>query len=154
MVGAALLSTFHLLALAVGLPGVVMRGRALKRLATDPSAVDDVFFADNLWGVASLVWIATGLARMLGDFEKGSAFYLGSHAFQVKLGLLGVAMLLELWPMVTFIRWRVRQKRGLPLDTSASPVLARINAVEVGLTLAIPFVASMMARGIGYRWFA
>lgn len=154
MVGAALLSTFHLLALALGLPGVVMRGRALRRLATDPAAVDDVFFADNLWGLAALLWIGTGLARMLGDFEKGSAFYLNSHSFLVKLGLLGAAFLLELWPMITFIRWRVRKAKGLPVDTSKHALLWRINTAEVALTLVIPFVASLMARGIGFTWFA
>ncbi|MBL8919614.1 MAG: DUF2214 family protein [Myxococcaceae bacterium] len=154
MLGAALLSTFHLLALAVGLPGVVMRGRALRRLATDPSAVDDVLFADNLWGLAALAWIGTGLARMLGDFEKGPGFYLSSDSFLVKLGLLGVAMTLELWPMVTFIRWRVKKAKGQPLDTSKARALATVNSVEVGLTVAIPFVASMMARGIGFTWFA
>ena len=154
MLGAALLSTFHLLALAIGLPGVVLRGRALERLTKDPAALDDVFFADNLWGLAALGWIGTGLARMLGDFEKGSAFYLNSHSFLVKLGLLGVAMTLELWPMVTFIRWRVRKAKGQPVDTSAARALAKVNRVEVVITLAIPFVASMMARGIGFTWFA
>lgn len=154
MLGAALLSTLHLLALALGLPGVVMRGRALTRLATDPAAIDDVFYADNLWGLASLLWIGTGLARMFGDFEKGSAFYLNSHSFLVKLGLLGVAMTLELWPMITFIRWRIRKAKGQPVDTSSARRLALVNRVEVALTLAIPFIASMMARGIGFTWFA
>ncbi len=153
MLGAALLSTLHLLGLVLSLSGIVLRGAALRRLVKDPGAVDAVFFADNLWGLSALVVIGTGLARTFGAFEKGSGFYLNSHSFLVKMGLLGVVALLELWPMVTFLRWRVRQARRQSLDTSNALALARVNMVQIGVTLVIPFVASMMARGIGFAWF-
>lgn len=154
MYGSALLSTFHLLALAIGLPAVVLRGRALRRLVTAPTELAPVLAADNVWGLAALVWIGTGLARVFGGFEKGSAFYLNSGAFWLKMGLLAVLFVLELWPMVTFIRWRIREAKGLPIDTSSSLSLYRLNAVEVVLTLAMPFVASLMARGLGFTWFS
>lgn len=154
MVGAALLSTFHLLALAIGLPSVVLRGRALKRLQTSPAETGAVLAADNVWGLAALLWIGTGLARVFGGFEKGSTFYLNSGAFWLKMALLAGVFLLELWPMATFIRWRIREAKGLPIDTSSSVALWRVNALEVGLTLAMPFVASLMARGLGFTWFS
>lgn len=154
MLSAALLSTFHLLALAIGLPAVVARARALQRLTKDPAAVEAVFFADNLWGIAALLWLGTGLARAFGPFEKGSGYYLNSGAFLVKMALYAVLFLLELWPMVVFVKWRIRQARGLPLDTSRAGLFAKVTAVEAVLTLAMPFVASMMARGIGFTWFA
>jgi putative membrane protein len=149
----ALLSTFHLLALALGLPGVFLRGRALRGLATDKTALRRLFIADNLWGLAALLWIGTGLARLFGTFEKGSGYYLNSTSFLIKLGLFGVVFALELWPMITFIKWRRAQAKGLEIDTSKASTLARLNDVEVALILAIPFFASMMARGIGFTWF-
>ncbi|MDP3235645.1 MAG: DUF2214 family protein [Myxococcales bacterium] len=154
MLSAALLSTFHLLALAIGLPAVVARARALQRLTKDPSAVEAVLSADNLWGVAALLWLGSGLLRAFGPFEKGSGFYLNSDAFLLKMALYGAVVLLELWPMVVFVKWRIRQARGLPLDTSRAGLFAKLTAAEAVLTLAMPFVASMMARGIGFTWFS
>lgn len=47
----AVVSALHVLALALGLPGVYFRGRALKgRL--DGDGLRRLFVADNLWGVA------------------------------------------------------------------------------------------------------
>ena len=50
--------------------------------------------------------------------------------------------------MATFIRWRIARGRGNPPELRHVAVLARINDVELALTLAIPFVAAAMARGI------
>lgn len=154
MLSAALLSTFHIFALALGLPGVFLRGRALRALQTDPTAIKRVFFADNLWGIASLLWLGTGAARLFGTFEKGTGYYLASHSFLVKMALFGLAFALELWPMITFIGWRIRERKGLPIDASRAGLLSQVNDVELALIIAIPFVASMMARGIGFTWFS
>ncbi|MDX2013151.1 MAG: DUF2214 family protein [Myxococcaceae bacterium] len=154
MVSAALLSTLHLLGLAIGVSSVYARGRALRALVADPGRVAPVFFADNWWGVSAILSIGTGLARAFGPFEKGPGFYLNSHSFLVKLALVGAAMLLELWPMVTLIRWRIAQARGRPIDTSVAGRLAQVNSVEVALMVLIPFVASAMARGLGFTWFS
>lgn len=154
MLSAALLSTFHVLALAIGLPSVVARARALQRLTKDPGAVEAVLFADNLWGIAAIVWLGSGLLRAFGPFEKGSGYYLHSGSFLLKMALFVIVILLELWPMATFVSWRIRKARGLTLDTSRAGLFAKLTAAEVALTLAIPFVASMMARGIGFTWFS
>ncbi len=140
----ALASAVHVLALGVGLGAIFARQRGLK----DPVDVDAVLRADNWWGVAALLWIASGLARAFGGLEKGTAFYLANNLFWVKMSLYGLASLLELWPMYTFIVWRVRQKQGQPLDLSRAPLLRRISQVEVALVCVIPFVAAGMARGL------
>ncbi|MCA2979132.1 MAG: DUF2214 family protein [Myxococcaceae bacterium] len=154
MVSAALLSTLHLLGLTTGLSSVYARGRALRALVTDPTRLAPVFFADNWWGLSAILSIGSGLARALGPFEKGQGFYLNNHAFLVKMGALGAVMLLELWPMVTLIRWRMHQARGRQVDTSPARALVRVNDAEVVLMLALPVLASLMARGIGFTWFA
>jgi putative membrane protein len=153
MLSAALLSTFHVFALVLGLPGVFMRGRALRALKTDPTALERVLTADNLWGIASLLWIGTGLSRLFSSSEKGTGYYLNSGSFLLKMGCFALVFALELWPMITFIMWRIRQAKGKPIDTSRAGVFARINDVEVALIVVMPFVASMMARGIGFTWF-
>lgn len=140
---AAALSAGHVLALGIGLPGVFLRARALSR-----GDVPAALAADNAWGVAALLWLGTGLLRAFGGVEKGAAFYLASTTFHLKLGLFGLVFLLELWPMVTLIRWRLARGRGDVPDTAAMPWLARISAAETAVVLAIPFVAAAMARGL------
>lgn len=150
MIWSALLSSLHVLALAIGLPGVFLRGRALARLPNEPAALGPLFAADNAWGLAALLWISTGLTRALGPFEKGPGFYGHSTLFWVKMSGLGAVLLLELLPMVTFIRWRIAQAKGQPIDFSSVPRLRGLNRAELLLTLALPFLASMMARGLGF----
>jgi putative membrane protein len=139
----AFVAALHYLALGVGFSGVWIRGRGLRA-----GNLAETFHGDNLWGIAAILWIGSGLARAFGGLEKGSDWYLHQPLFWVKMGLFGAVFLLELWPMVTLIRWRVWQARGQPFDTSVMPTLARVNTVELVLTALIPFVAVGMARGI------
>lgn len=147
---AAIVSAVHLLALAIGLPSVFLRGRALAG-PLDAERLRRLFAADNVWGIASALWIATGLLRAFGGLEKGTPFYLNSHLFWTKLGLFGLVFLLEIWPMVTFIRWRRQLRGGLAPDTSRAALFSRLNHLELALVVVIVFVASLMARGFGQR---
>ncbi len=73
----AVVSSLHLLALAIGLPAVFLRGRALKG-GLDAEGVRRVLAADTVWGVAAALWVVTGLLRAFGGLEKGTEFYLRS----------------------------------------------------------------------------
>jgi putative membrane protein len=141
----ALFSALHIFTLALGLPGLFLRGRWLK--AND---LPRAFMADTAWGIAALLWLGTGLMRAFGGLEKGSAYYLHSNTFWVKMALFGVITLLEIYPMVTLIRWRMAAARKQPIDTGKLPLLVRLNSGELAVLLLMPFVASAMARGIGY----
>ena len=52
----AIVSALHLFALALGLPSVFLRGRALKR-PLDREGFARLFAADNVWGIAALLWL-------------------------------------------------------------------------------------------------
>jgi putative membrane protein len=146
---AAVVSSLHLLALATGLPAVFLRGRALKG-QLDADGVRRLLAADNAWGVAAVLWIATGLLRAFGGLEKGSEFYLRSPLFWIKMALFLAILVLEVRPMITFIRWRIQLGRGLPADIAAARGLYTLNHIELALVVVMVFVASMMARGIGF----
>ncbi|MBM3220107.1 MAG: DUF2214 family protein [Candidatus Rokubacteria bacterium] len=142
----AIVSSLHLLALAVGLPAVVLRGRALKS-PLDDAGIRRVLAADTAWGIAAALWLLTGLLRAFAGLEKGSAFYLGSALFWTKMSLFVIVVLLELRPMLTFMRWRGALGRGRRPDTSTARTLYVINHVEMAIAIIIVFVASFMARG-------
>jgi putative membrane protein len=143
-----LAASFHLLALGIGLGAVWARGHALRSTLT-PVTLRQVFFVDALWGLAAVLWISTGLWRLLGGLEKGTGYYLQNHVFLLKMALLVLVLLLEIKPMVTLIRWRRAVSRGEPPDVRGAALLARISFVQAGLIILMVFAATAMARGIG-----
>jgi putative membrane protein len=146
----AVVSALHVLALALGLPSVYLRGRALKgRL--DGEGMRQLFLADTVWGIAAVLWVVTGLLRAFAGLEKGSQFYLASPLFWTKMALFVAVLLLETSPMATFMRWRMQLRRGQTPDTSRARALYLVNHVEMALVVLIVFVASFMARGFGIR---
>ena len=142
-----LVATLHLLALPLGLGGVWIRARALRGQLYGPG-LHRVFAADNAWGLAAVLWIGTGIARAFGGLEKGSAYYLHHPAFYAKMALLAVILLLEVWPMVTLIRWRLSQRRGVSIDTTSAKALARVSEIEALLVVLMVFAATALARDI------
>ena len=148
---ASALGSVHLLGLAIGPGAVLVRAWALRRVADGVERdawVRRALMADNLWGVAAVLWIGTGLLRAFGGWEKGSAYYLAAPAFHLKMTLLGLVLALEAWPMVTLIRWRVAGMRGGDPDVSRALTFARISEVELAITLLMVVVAGWMARGL------
>ncbi len=143
----AIVASLHYLALAIGLPAVFLRGRALKG-TLDDAGLRRLFAADSMWGVAAALWVATGLLRAFAGLEKGSAYYLQSHGFYLKMGLFLAVVLLEVRPMLTFMRWRQAHRRGAPIDTSAARALFQVSHIQLSLVVAMVFIASAMARGV------
>jgi putative membrane protein len=141
-----LVATLHLLGLPLGLGAVWARNRALRR-ARSATDLSRVFIADNLWGAAAVLWIATGLLRVFGGIEKGAAYYLHDRAFYIKMTLLAVILLLEVWPMMALIRWRIQARRGASIDLTIAPALARISAVQAGIVVLMVGAATAVARG-------
>ncbi len=145
---AAILSALHLLALAIGLPSIYARARALNG-PLDAAGVQRVLAADTCWGIAALLWLATGPLGAFGPFEKGAGFYFHTWLFHLKLDLFLLIFGLEVMPMVGFMRWRIALKRGEAPDLSRAQLYRRLSHAEMGLVVGIVFVAAFMARGFG-----
>ena len=148
---ASIVASLHYLALGIGLGAIFIRGiglRQLREFRPERWDLKTVFASDGVWGLAAVLWIVTGLARAFGGLEKGTAYYLQNPWFHAKLGLFVLVCVMELWPMVTFIRWRVSRKRNVELPGAGNlEKLIRVNDFETALIVIIPFVASAMARG-------
>jgi putative membrane protein len=150
------LAAVHLLALGIGLGAIWSRARALDGAARTALTADHLrpaFTADNWWGLAALLWLATGLWRALAGTEKAPAYYANNALFRLKMALFVAVLLLEIWPMVTLIRWRRVIGRGeTPADNPRiAAQLARISYAEAALIVLIVCAAVSMARGYGAR---
>ncbi len=139
-----LIASLHLLTLPLGLGAIWARSRALQRAQSD---LHHVFLADNLWALAAVLWISTGLLRAFGGLEKGAAYYLHDRAFYVKMGLLVTILVLEVWPMITLMRWRIAERRKASPDLTAAPILVLISRIQAVIVILMVFAATAMARG-------
>lgn len=142
------LAVIHLIALGIGLGAVWARARALRgRLDTE--GLRRVFSADAWWAVAAILWLATGLARLFMGTEKPMSYYLENPLFHAKLGLFVLIVAMEIWPMVTLIRWRRRRALSGNVHTTAAGGLAMVSMLQAALVIAIVVLAAAMARGHG-----
>jgi putative membrane protein len=144
------LAGLHLLALGLGLGAVINRGSALREVP-DARSLRRVFRADTLWGIAALLWIATGVARYGLGIEKSTTYYNTNSFFLAKMALFLLVFVLELWPMAKLIRWRVAIRRGGSPTVVAVPGAARLMAtishVQALLIVIMVFAAAAIARG-------
>lgn len=143
---AALLSAIHMLTLALGAGAIYMRGRALSR-PLDDAGWRQLLAADNAWGIAAVLWIASGVARVFYG-GKTPAFYWRNGFFWLKLGLFALVFVLELAPMTAFIRVRRARATRSALPRIPIDAFRRISYAELSLIVMIVFVAAFMARGV------
>ena len=147
-----ILATMHLVALGIGLGGVWARARALNESPLTLAAAKRAFAADTWWGIAAALWISTGLWRLFAGTEKATTYYLHNHVFYAKMGFLLLIMLLELWPMITLIRWRVdagRKPDTWRPDSATADRIRIICSVQVALVIAMVAAAVTISRGYG-----
>lgn len=143
------LAWVHLLALAIGTGGVWARGRALRDSLRDPEdrrAIRRALIGDTWWGIAAVLWLVTGLWRLLGSTEKSTSYYMGNAWFFAKMGGFLAILALELWPMRTLIRWRRGTEHPNPRDAGRIEI---ISYVQVAIIMLMVLAAAGMARGYG-----
>lgn len=148
------LAALHLIALGLGLGAVIARGTALRE-APSNAALRRAFRSDSTWGFAALLWIGTGLWRLLTGIEKPTGYYLTSPMFHAKIGLFVLILVLETWPMLTLIRWRRAFSAGESAERlmtrGAGRKIATISHFEALVVVIMVFVAVALARGFGSR---
>jgi putative membrane protein len=148
------IAAVHLIAMALAMYGVLARGTALRETPTSNSLAR-AFRADAFWGIAALVLIVTGLYRLLGPIDKGTAYYMKNGLFHAKLTCIVLIIALEISPMLTLIRARGAFRSGNSAETllpaPAARKIAMISHVQAVLLVVIVFLASAFARGAGAR---
>lgn len=150
MDNAWLVGTLHLLALGIGL-GAVWARRGALRGALDAAALGRAFVADSWWAVAGALWFVTGSLRAFAGLEKGTEYYVTNPMFHAKFGLFVLILLLEVYPIVTLMRWRRGRKTGVAPDPNAAARIAAISGVQAALVVAAAALAGGLARGYGMR---
>jgi putative membrane protein len=151
----AALATVHYLALGFGFWGISERTVAAKRASASPAMAREYFRlvlrGDNIWGIAAVLWILSGLLRAFGGYEKASEFYLKNGYFHLKMSLFLLVFAIEIGPMIRLIRARFGMRRYpdvIPLDGHQLRSIFRVGMIEIHLLTLIIALAALMARGI------
>ena len=109
-----------------------------------------IIVADIVYGLAGLMLIITGVLRVR-YFGQGVEFYTENPLFWIKIASYIAVGLLSLYPTITYILWAIPLSKGnLPEVTGnlVSRLRLIINVELVGFA-SIPFLATLMARGVG-----
>ncbi|MEX2155996.1 MAG: DUF2214 family protein [Gemmatimonadales bacterium] len=107
---------------------------------------------NNHYDVRATLW-RDGVAQELGGL--GTRGWTYANAWNSRGEVIGsswvrnVAPTYEIWPMMTFIKWRIRSARGETIDASAAPAFARVSFLEAALVVLMVLAAAAMARGFG-----
>jgi putative membrane protein len=127
---------------AVAIEFMLIRGELTLASARRLRVVDIVL------GIAAGTLLVVGLLRVF-FFEKGTDYYLHSHAFHLKLTLFIVVGLLSIIPTREFLSWSVALRAG-QVPVISAPKLKRVTMVIHSELLAIVIIllcAAIMARG-------
>ncbi len=106
--------------------------------------------ADILYGIAGITLLVSGIYRVI-KFGQGSEFYTQNPIFWSKMIVFGLVGSLSLYPTITYVLWAIPISKGtLPevSETLVSRLRLIINVELVGFA-SIPFLATLMARGVG-----
>ena len=64
-------------------------------------------------------------------------------------GMLASILLLEILPMITFIKWRTRLAKNETIDATNAASFATTSFIQAALILGMMLAATAMARGYG-----
>ena len=106
--------------------------------------------ADIIYGIAGVALLVSGIYRVL-KFGHGSEFYTQNPVFWTKIIIFALVGSLSLYPTITYVLWAIPLSKGtLPKVTEnlVSRLKLIINIELVGFA-SIPFLATLMARGVG-----
>ena len=150
-IGNALVAYAHYLSFMVCFGVLVFERLSLK---TDPNRKEtlSMIIADILYGIAGITLLVSGIYRVI-KFGNGAEFYTQNPIFWTKVTIFGLVGSLSLYPTVTYILWVVPVLKGdLPKVNAnlVSRLRLILNIELIGFAF-IPFLATLMARGIGLR---
>ena len=106
--------------------------------------------ADIVYGIAGITLLVSGIYRVI-KFGQGSEFYTQNPIFWTKIVVFGLVGSLSLYPTITYVLWAIPLGKGnLPVvkQNLVSRLRIIINIELVGFA-SIPFLATLMARGVG-----
>lgn len=143
----AVLAALHLLAILTMVVFLSSEAALCRNEWMNAAVVQRLGRLDMIYGIAAVVVLATGLARVLLG-AKGAGWYVSQPLFHLKITLFVVGGLLSIKPTLAIRRWQreLQGGQGLP---DAQQVLATRRWImwQAHVIPVIAVVAVFLARG-------
>ena len=140
---------FHYLSFMLCFGALIYERISLKVSPNREEAISMVV-ADIIYGIAGIALLISGIYRVI-KFGHGSEFYTQNPIFWTKIIVFALVGSLSLYPTITYVLWAIPISKGnLPQveENLVSRLRLIINIELVGFA-SIPFLATLMARGVG-----
>tara|TARA_Y100001968_G_scaffold232381_1_gene215187 strand:+ start:9292 stop:9753 length:462 start_codon:yes stop_codon:yes gene_type:complete len=147
--GNALVAYVHYLSFMICYGALIFERISVKANPNKKEAISMVII-DIVYGIAGIALLISGIYRVI-KFGQGSDFYTQNPIFWTKIITFALVGSLSLYPTITYILWAVPLSKGKLPDVTTNLVarLKLIINIELFGFLLIPFLATLMARGIG-----
>ena len=130
--------------------GALIFERISIKINPNKNEAISMVIADIIYGIAGIALLVSGIYRVI-KFGQGSEFYTENPLFWTKMVVFGLVGSLSLYPTITYVLWAIPLSKG-ELPNVKSNLVSRlkmiINIELVGFA-SIPFLATLMARGVG-----
>ena len=143
----AVLAALHLVAILTFVVFLSSQAALCRIEWMNAAVVERLARLDVIYGVAAMLMIGSGLARLIWGI-KGVSWYLSQPMFHIKITIVVVMAILSIWPSIVFRRWR----RNLR-DTGALPEAVEVKKVRLAVMVqshmlpVVAVIAVVWARG-------
>ncbi len=139
----------HYLSFMICFGALVFERISLKVNPNRQEAISMVI-ADIIYGIAGIALLVSGIYRVI-KFGQGSDFYTENPIFWTKIIVFALVGSLSLYPTITYVLWAIPLSKGTLPDVPENLVsrLRLIINIELVGFASIPFLATLMARGVG-----
>jgi putative membrane protein len=140
---------FHFIGI-MSLFGALLAEHLLFKKTMSLTQAKSLLLTDLAYGIAAIVVLISGLLRLF-YYGKGLSFYLSNPIFHAKISLFLIVAILSIYPTVNLLTWRRSLKKGIIPEIEGKIYKRVILHIRIELTLLtiLPFLAVLMARGIG-----
>jgi putative membrane protein len=151
MIASAIVAALHFLSI-LALGASLVSEHLLFRPDLSSKEVNKLARVDLVYGISAISVLVTGLLRWF-YFDKTPAYYLRHPMFHLKLTLFVVMGVLSIYPTIQFLKWRraSQSQPAIALDSTTSRRIKVLMRAQLTLLAAIPFLATLIARGVGAR---
>ncbi|WP_020536350.1 DUF2214 family protein [Lewinella cohaerens] len=135
----------HFIGIFTWVSALVLQWVLLKPLLSRQQ-IQQLAKIDMVYGLSAMLVVGMGLTLWFG-LGKPTAYYSENPIFHAKVGLAVIVGLLSIYPTVFFARHR---KGDDPTSEVVLPARIRqVVTLELVIMLVIPFLATLMAAGVG-----
>ena len=145
----AFVAYIHYLSFMLCFGALIYERISLKANPNRQEAISMVI-ADIIYGIAGIALLVSGIYRVI-KFGQGSEFYTQNPIFWSKIIVFALVGSLSLYPTITYVLWAIPLSKG-NLPEVAENLVSRLRLIiniELVVFASIPFLATLMARGVG-----